>query len=150
MLATLAVAADHMGAASGRSAAVNTPVANDSGRVLLLFPDAAATELCALLGGSLEDPMGRSTLAEVGNILAASYLRAIMEMIGLELEPEPPTVEVGVLGTLVEQTLAGANPNDPTILMRSCLTVEAFNTSFAFLFVPQIGFVKALLASLDV
>jgi len=149
LLASLAEAADRAGAAAATSAVVDTPVKDDGGRVLLLFPEDAAADLCALLGSSLDDELGRSTLREVGNILATSYLNAVVEMTGLELEPEPPAFEVDVLGSLMERSLAGsAQPGDPTILMRSQLTVAASDASFSFLFVPHIKAVEALLAQL--
>ena len=95
--------------------------------------------------------MGRSALREVGNILASSYLNAIVETTGMELQPEPPRVEVDTLGSLVERSLARrSSPDDPTVLMRSCLTIEASDAQLAFLFVPRIGAVETLLDRLGV
>ena len=150
LLATLAEAADKIGAAASPSAVVDTPVAADGGKVLLLFPDGAAEQLCELFGTRLEDEMGRSALREVGNILASSYLNAVVEMTGMALAPEPPTIEVDLLGSLVSRSLAGSRADDPTVLMRSVMTVEASDSSFAFLFVPQFGTVESLLDHLGV
>ncbi|MGZ4480909.1 MAG: chemotaxis protein CheC, partial [Gaiellales bacterium] len=47
----------------------------------------AGDQLCELLGTRLDGEMGRSALREVGNIPASSYLNAIVEMTGMELEP---------------------------------------------------------------
>ena len=150
LLATLAEAADKIGAAASQSAVVDTPVANDGGKVLLLFPDNAGEQLCELFGTRLDDEMGRSALREVGNILASSYLNAVVEMTGMTLDPEPPTIEVDLLGSLVQRSLAGAAASDPTVLMRSVMTVESADASFAFLFVPQLGAVELLLDHLGV
>ena len=150
LLATLAEAADKIGAAASQSAVVDTPVANDGGKVLLLFPDNAGEQLCELFGTRLDDEMGRSALREVGNILASSYLNAVVEMTGMTLEPQPPTIEVDLLGSLVQRSLAGAAAGDPTVLMRSVMTVESADASFAFLFVPQLGAVELLLDHLGV
>jgi len=150
LLATLAEAADKIGAAASQSAVVDTPVANDGGKVLLLFPDGAGEQLCELFGTRLDDEMGRSALREVGNILASSYLNAVVEMTGMTLEPAPPTIEVDLLGSLVQRSLAGAAAGDPTVLMRSVMTVESADASFAFLFVPQLGAVELLLDHLGV
>ena len=139
LLATLAEAADKIGAAAAPSAVVDTPVADDGGKVLLLFPDGAGEQLCELFGTRLDDEMGRSALREVGNILASSYLNAVVEMTGMELAPRPPTIEVDLLGPLVSRSLAGIRADDPTVLMRSVMTVEASDSSFAFLFVPSSG-----------
>jgi chemotaxis protein CheC len=151
LIATLAEAADRIGAAALQSALVETPLADRKGKVLLVFPDGGADELCRLLGASIEDELGRSALREVGNILASSYLNAIVQMTGLDLEPEPPTVEIDVLGTLVEKSLRGAaSPDDPTVLMRSCMSVESADATFAFLFVPRLDSTSALLDALGV
>jgi chemotaxis protein CheC len=150
LLATLAEAADKIGAAAAPSAVVDTPVADDGGKVLLLFPDGAGEQLCELFGTRLDDEMGRSALREVGNILASSYLNAVVEMTGMELAPQPPTIEVDLLGPLVSRSLAGIRADDPTVLMRSVMTVEASDSSFAFLFVPQFGAVTSLLDALGV
>jgi chemotaxis protein CheC len=151
IVARLAEAADRIGAPAVQAAGGDTKLAGDAGSVLLLFPEGAGEELCRLLGTTLEDELGRSALREVGNILAASYLNAIAEMSGMALEPEPPTIEVDLLGSLVERALAGsARPDDVAVLMRSWLTVESSETRFAFLFVPQISAVQTLLERLGV
>ena len=93
--------------------------------------------------------MGKSALREVGNILGTSYLNAIVEMTGLPLQPEPPEIEIDLLGLVVERRLTGhADLSDPAILMRSQLTIEASSARFTFLFVPQLGAVEQLLAAL--
>ena len=99
----------------------------------------------------MSDELGRTALQEVGNILATSYLNAIVEMTGMPLEPEPPTVEVDLLGQLLSQSGAsGGSPTDPTVLMRSQLTVETSAAKFSFLFVPRLGSVDTLLQHLGV
>jgi chemotaxis protein CheC len=151
LVTRLAEAADRIGAPAVQAAGVEAPLAQDAGRVLLLFPENAGEELCRLLGTPLDDEMGRSALREVGNILAANYLNVIADMTGLALEPEPPTIEVDLLGALVERSLAGAaRPQDLALIMRSWLTVESSETRFAFLFVPQIATVETLLERLGV
>jgi chemotaxis protein CheC len=148
LLTTLAQAADRLGAAAATSAVVDTPVA-EGGRILMLFPDDSADQLCALLGTTVDDELGKSALREVGNILGTSYLNAIVEMTGLPLQPEPPEIEIDLLGLVVERRLTGhADLSDPAILMRSQLTIEASSARFTFLFVPQLGAVEQLLAAL--
>jgi chemotaxis protein CheC len=151
LVATLAEAADRIGSAASQSALVDTPIADSVGKVLLIFPDDAGSELCRLLETTIEDELGRSALREVGNILASSYLNALVEMTGLDLQPEPPTIEIDVLGNLVERSIdASSHPDDPVVLMRSSMTVDAADSSFVFLFVPQLGSVTRLLDALGV
>jgi len=150
-LTVLARAIDQVGAPMNRSALVDTPIHDDNGNVLLVFPEESAEELCQLLGTSMSDETGLSALQEVGNILTASYLNAIVEMTGLELEPDPPKVEVDLLGQLIASSgAAGGHASDPTVLMRSYLTVEGSTTRFSFLFVPRLRSVQALLERLGV
>jgi chemotaxis protein CheC len=149
LLTVLAEAVDRIGAPMERSAVVDTPVKAGAGSVLLVFPDDTGEQLCQLLGTTLEGEIGLTALQEIGNILATSYLNAIVEMTGIELEPEPPHVEVDLLGELLSRsTTSGGNPSDPTVLMRSQLTVESSDAKFSFLFVPRIGSVSTLLEHL--
>ncbi len=150
-LTVLGRAIDQVGAPMHRSALVDTPIHGDQGSMLLVFPEDAAQELCTMLGTSLEDETGLSALQEVGNILSASYLNAIVEMTGMELEPDPPKVELDLLGQMIATSgAAGGSPSDPTVLMRSYLTVEGSTTRFSFLFVPRLRSVEALLNALGV
>ncbi len=151
ILTVLAEAIDRIGAPMSRSAVVDTPIQADKGTVLLVFPDDTGEQLCRLLGTSLSEEIGLTALQEVGNILATSYLNAIVEMTGMDLAPEPPTVEVDLLGQLLSQSAASnGSPTDPTVLMRSQLTIEASDAKFSFLFVPRIGSVDTLLERLGV
>lgn len=151
MLTVLARAIDEVGAPMNRSALVDTPIQGDQGNVLLIFPAESAAELCDLLATSIEDDTGRSALQEVGNILSASYLHAIVEMTGMALDPEPPTVEIDLLGQMIASSGAGGgNSSDPTVFMRSYLTVEGSTTEFSFLFVPRLRSVETLLERLGV
>jgi chemotaxis protein CheC len=151
LLTVLARALDELGEPMNRSALVDTPIMGDQGSMLLVFPEDSAEQLCEMLGTSMSDEIGRTALQEVGNILSASYLNAIVEMTGIALEPEPPRVEVDLLGRMISTSGAGAGrPHDPTVLMRSYLTVEGSTTRFSFLFVPQIKSVQALLERLGV
>jgi chemotaxis protein CheC len=151
LLTVLAEAIDRIGAPMERSAVVDTPVKAGAGSVLLVFPDDTGEQLCELLGTTLSDEIGLTALQEIGNILASSYLNALVEMTGIDLEPEPPTVEVDLLGELLSRsTTNDGKPDDPTVLMRSQLTIESSDAKFSFLFVPRIGSVETLLDRLGV
>jgi chemotaxis protein CheC len=150
-LTVLARAIDELGEPMNRSALVDTPIAGDQGSMLLVFPADAAEQLCEMLGTSITDEIGVTALQEVGNILSASYLNALVEMTGIALEVEPPRVEIDLLGRMISQSRAGGgSPTDPTVMMRSYLTVEGSTTRFSFLFVPRIKSVELLLERLGV
>jgi chemotaxis protein CheC len=151
VLTVLARALDELGEPMNRSALVDTPIMGDQGNMLLVFPEDAAEQLCELLGTTMADEMGLTALQEVGNILSASYLNAIVEMTGIPLEPEPPQVEVDQLGRMISQSSATVgHANDPTVLMRSYLTVEGSTARFSFLFIPRLKSVELLLERLGV
>ncbi len=151
ILTILARALDEVGEPMSRSAVVDTPIMGDQGSVLLVFPGDTAEQLCQMLGTTMTDEIGLTALQEVGNILSTSYLNAIVEMTGIALEPEPPRVEVDLLGQLMAKSAAsGGSPNDPTVLMRSYLTVEGSTAKFSFLFAPRIKSVEMLLERLGV
>jgi chemotaxis protein CheC len=113
VLTTVAAAADRIGASVSPSALVDTPLAGGGGKVLLIFPDGAGAQLCELLGTDLSEEMGRSTLREVGNILAASYLNAIADMTGMDLAPDPPSIDIDLLGSLVSRAWPAPIPTTP-------------------------------------
>ena len=147
-LVTVAEAADKIGSSAAASAVIETAVRRDAGRVLLMFPEGSGGSVCRLLGTNIDDEVGRSALGEVGNILASSYLNAIVQMTGMTLDPEPPVVDVDVLGSLVERCLAGVDPGDPVVMMRSVMTIDSTDAQFSFLFMPRIASVEALLQNL--
>ena len=151
VLTVLARALDELGEPMNRSALVDTPIMGDQGNMLLVFPEDAAEQLCELLGTTMAEEMGLTALQEVGNILSASYLNAIVEMTGIPLEVEPPHVAVDQLGRMISQSSATTgHANDPTVLMRSYLTVEGSTARFSFLFIPRLKSVELLLDRLGV
>lgn len=151
ILTVLARALDELGEPMNRSALVDTPIMDDQGNMLLVFPQEAAEELCQLLGTTMSEEIGLTALQEVGNILSASYLNAIVEMTGMTLEVAPPRVEVDQLGRMISHSVASTgHADDPTVLMRSYLTVEGSTAQFSFLFVPRLNSVEQLLERLGV
>lgn len=150
-LTVLARALDELGEPMNRSALVDTPILSDQGNMLLVFPEEAAQQLCELLGTSMAEELGLTALQGVGNILSASYLNAVVEMTGIPLEVAPPRVEVDQLGRMISQSSASVgHVTDPTVLMRSYLTVEGTVARFSVLFVPRLGSVEQLLERLGV
>jgi chemotaxis protein CheC len=119
--------------------------------VLLLFGARDASRLCTMLGVEVGTEIGESALAEIGNILGASYLGAITAMTGLHLEPAPPQTCVDMLGAMVGTIVAmGAVETDAALLLDSKLVVEGTDANFAFLFLlsPAAGGVGTLLERL--
>jgi len=117
--------------------------------VLLLFTPNDAKLMCNLLGVESTTEIGVSALMEIGNIVGTSYINALGEMTGLELEPEPPAAATDMLGAIVESVLAErAGAGDTALLLDSDLVVEGEDCSVSFLLVPDQGGVEQMLAGL--
>ena len=121
------------------------------GSVLLLFTPKDAELMCGLLGVEAGTEIGVSALMEIGNIVGASYINALGQMIGLELEPTPPAAATDMLGAIVETVLAErAGAGDVALLLDSDLVVEGEDCSVSFLLVPDQGGVDQMLERLGV
>jgi len=121
------------------------------GSVLLLFTPKDAELMCGLLGVEAGTEIGVSALMEIGNIVGASYINALGQMIGMELEPTPPAAATDMLGAIVETVLAErAGAGDVALLLDSDLVVEGEDCSVSFLLVPDQGGVDQMLERLGV
>jgi chemotaxis protein CheC len=121
------------------------------GSVLLLFTPKDAELMCGLLGVEAGSEYGVSALMEIGNIVGASYINALGQMIGLELEPTPPAAATDMLGAIVQTGLAErAGAGDMALLLDSDLVVEGEDCSVSFLLVPDQGGVEQMLERLGV
>ena len=116
--------------------------------VLLLFTPSDAAAMCGFLGVESGTEIGDSALMEIGNIMGASYLNALGQMTGMQLEPTPPAAATDMLGAIVQTVLAErAGAGDIALLLDSDLVVEDSDASVSFLLVPDQGGVEQLLAS---
>ncbi len=82
------------------------------GDIFIIFPEDSALSILSLLGLSgldaeepFEDEMILSSMKEVGNILASSYLTALSQMIGLVMLPSVPSFAYDMAGSLVDYVL---------------------------------------------
>lgn len=147
----LADAVDAAGPAETPVTAVALPVVGDlEGIVLMIFAAEDAARLCSVLGVEADTEMGLSALNEIGNIVGASYLRALGTTTGTEIEPGPPQAATDMLGALVSSILAAsADTADIALLLDSALRVEGGNdASISFILVPSTDSVQGLLAKL--
>jgi chemotaxis protein CheC len=89
--------------------------------VLFLIRDAIAM-IAALTGVECSpeddlDDLAMSALAEAGNILSSSYLRAIEEATGLKLSPSPPMVAVDMAGGVLTSAVLPMHEAGSEILL---------------------------------
>jgi chemotaxis protein CheC len=129
----------------GRSVDITVPSAS----VLLLFTPRDAELMCGLLGVEAGTEIGVSALMEIGNIVGSSYINALAEMTGLDLEPSPPAAATDFRSAIVETVLAErAGAGDSALLLDSDLVVEREDCSVSFLLVPDEGGVELMLGRL--
>ena len=147
----LADAVDAVGSPEDEATAVVLGVFGDlDATVVLLFDPESAATVCTMLGVDPSDSeMALSALSEIGNILGSSYVGAMGQMAGLDLEPHPPVALADMLGAIVASALAStALDTDFALLLDSEMQVEGAECRFGVLFVPSAVGVDKLLAGL--
>jgi chemotaxis protein CheC len=113
------------------------PIKGDlQGSALLIFPPDDAATLCGMLGVPADGEDGQSALAEIGNILCASYLMALGQMLGMEIEPCPPETAWDLLGAIVATVLLSQGESEGALLLDSDLVVEGESCGLSFLLLP--------------
>jgi chemotaxis protein CheC len=149
---SFADAVDAAGPAEATVTSVVIPIFGDmDALVLLVFNDHDADALCGLLGVEAGTDWGLSALGEVGNILGTSYVTALGQMTGLEMEPRPPQTATDMLSAIVATVLAaGAGASEVALMLDSDLIVEGESCSLSFMLVPEENGVNELLVRLGV
>jgi chemotaxis protein CheC len=145
----LADAVEAVGEPGSEVRATLVPIKGDlSGSALLIFPPDDAATLCSMLGVDALGEDGQSALAEIGNILCASYLTALGQMLGMELEPCPPETAWDQLGAIVATVLLAQGESEGALLLDSDLVVEGRSCGLSFLLLPAGESITGLLARL--
>lgn len=107
-LADIADVPDFLGGPEQVVVGITLQVRGDAlGNILLVFPiESAERMVCQLLGrdqgGDVFDEMGISTVKEVGNILASSYLGAMGSLLNLSLLPSIPLLANDMAGAVID------------------------------------------------
>ena len=90
-----------------------------------------------------------STLKELGNIVAASYLSAIVQLTGANMVPSLPTLSYGSLPALLE--MLKPLSSDPEIfLVESTFLDRGMKVSGHLILIPEAGSLEALLSAFGV
>ncbi len=146
----LADAIDATGPAELCVTGVAIPLDGDlAGSALMLFPEEDVATLCGLLGLAPDSEYAASALGEVVNILCASYLGALGDMTGLQIELGPPEQVFDMLGAIMGSILAmSAGASDVALMLDSALIIEGQACSLSFLLIPSADGVDGLLAQL--
>jgi chemotaxis protein CheC len=138
-------AADDFGGAEAPVAAVALRMGGDAlGHVMLLFEPVAAGRMAGTLTAGpgkavdLADPMARSVLQEVGNILASAYLNALGRLTGLVFLPSVPVFAHDMVGAVVDAALIEqGEASDVALVMETTFDVDGEALAGQMLLLPH-------------
>jgi chemotaxis protein CheC len=115
-----------------------------AGQFLLIFPFEQALEMVDLLmmepiGTTQElDSMGRSALAEAGNLTGAFFLNKVAEITGLSTLPSAPSVLVDMVGAILNVLVAvTAELADQVMMIRTEIIHKEKHVQANFWFIPN-------------
>lgn len=90
------------------------------------------------------DSIADSTLKELGNIVAGSYLTAIIQLTGMNLLPSVPTLSYGTVQAAF-RTLMSILPDQDVFLIESTFLDNQKIVAGQFILIPEAGSLKPLL-----
>jgi chemotaxis protein CheC len=108
-----------------------------------ILPVESAAVLVRLLTGSEDstdeifDELGRSALAEIGNIMITSYLNALSKMTGLLMIPSIPALAIDMAGAVWQSVLAGAEVTSDVTLIRTEFSAQGKAIEGNIIFLPD-------------
>lgn len=115
-----------------------------AGQFMLIFPLQKALEMVDLLMGeptgtnTTLEGMGRSALAEVGNLTGSYFLNAIATLTGLETLPSTPQVICDMVGTIMDVIIAtSAEQLSYVIMIQTSILQGDRDVQATFWYVPD-------------
>ncbi len=133
-----------------------------TGSIMLLMPDRVACVLAGtLIGSELDDisqidELGFSALMELSNIMCASFVNAIVDMTGMNIDISPPTLTTDKLRSIMSQP-SGFLPstNDMTgerfsLYIKNELELSGKTTPANVLLFPDMQSLNNLIAALEI
>ncbi|MDB5069966.1 MAG: chemotaxis protein CheC, partial [Candidatus Eremiobacteraeota bacterium] len=91
------------------------------------------------------DSIVDSTLKELGNIIAGSYLTALISLTGINLLPSVPTLSYGTIQAAF-RTLMSILPDQDVFLIESQFLDKDKAVSGQFILIPETGSLEPLLS----
>ncbi len=121
------------------------------GQMVVLFDreqalDFVSTFLKRVVGEiQIFDSIADSTLKELGNIVAGSYLTAIIQLTGMNLLPSVPTLSYGTIQAAF-RTLMSILPDQDVFLIESSFLDKEKEVAGQFILIPETGSLGPLLS----
>lgn len=122
--------------------------------MFLLHKEFAHMILSSLVGsefdGSCElNEMDKSTIQEVGNIMAASYVNAMASLTNLTIDISVPEMNVDMAGALLSvPTIYYANISDKIICIEDEFDKDNFGAASHILLIPEVDGLQKIMESL--
>ena len=122
--------------------------------MFLLHKEFAHMVLNSLIGSEFDgysglDEMDKSTIQEVGNIMAGSYINAMAALTGLTIDLSVPTMNVDMAGALLSvPAIYYANISDKIIVIEDEFGHEQVGASSHVLLIPEVDGLTKLMESL--
>jgi chemotaxis protein CheC len=121
------------------------------GQMVVLFDREQAAEFVNVfikrIIGDIQifDSIVDSTLKELGNIIAGSYLTALVSLTGVNLLPSVPTLSYGTIQAAF-RTLMSILPDQDVFLIESQFLDKDRSVSGQFILIPETGSLEPLLS----
>lgn len=122
--------------------------------MFLLHKEFAHMVLEALVGSEFDgyselDEMDQSTIQEVGNIMAASYVNAMAALTGLKIDISVPNMNVDMAGALLSvPAIYYANISDRIILIEDEFKNDREDATSHILLIPEVEGLQKIMESL--
>lgn len=141
---------DRVGPPEEEAFGILTPVFGDlGGAVLLVVPIESAQTVCGVFGLDAHSEMGASVMQELGNVLTASYMNAIVVMTGLRAEPSLPAVVDDMIAAIASSAIAmTAQAADELIFLDTVLLLGEERCDLGFFYLPEADDIGKLLRAL--
>jgi chemotaxis protein CheC len=127
---------------------------NVRGSILILLGQENARRVLELLLGELPAPdaplseLGRSTLMEVGNILASACLNALGAQLQQTLLPSVPHLEFGAASTLLAHALGHAAEGETALMIDTRFSIADAPCCGSIVLIPAAASLRVMLGSL--
>lgn len=122
------------------------------GSILYVFDKNVAVEIAEILIGDHDvfSEMGISTMAEIGNIIASSYMNAIVSFTGLKMIPSVPAVTYDMFNAILPSIFIESGQYDENILDIETLFKgdNGSNVIGNFYYIPEPGSLENILLKL--
>jgi len=123
------------------------------GHIFFITDFQDALKICGLMLGTNEcselDELGKSSIMEMGNILASAFATAISNFLGITIDQTPPQMVIDFLPAIIDLALIDiAKYSEYTILLKTDIKLGETLFEEHLLVFPRIDGMKAILKKL--